>query len=155
MAQKPEASFRSSVHKHIPKKVYKVGMANTYAGGIPDTYYDGPRTDFWIEWKYLPDLPKRNATMIDLMKQGTPNLSKLQDEWLTRRWENSKNEKGRGNVCVALGFGKGKDAKITLFFRPTEWQTPWTRDEIMTFSMTRQEFVEWLMRILGYDQIRM
>lgn len=152
MAVKPEAQFRQSVHKLLPKHVYRVGMTNEYAGGIPDTYYDGPKTDFWIEWKYLPELPKRDSTIIDLMKQGTPCLSKLQDEWLERRYENSKDEKGFGNVAVALGFGKGRDASIVMFRRPSLWRAKWTRQDLIDFGQSRQAFAELLTRILGYDR---
>ena len=47
-----------------------------YTGGKPDAYYCGPANDLWIEYKFIPALPKRPTTNINI------GLSALQIDWL-------------------------------------------------------------------------
>lgn len=91
---KPENRFIGRVHKKIPL-VYSDKTNNPYKGGIPDVFYSGCEGDLWVEYKYIPALPKRANTQI------IPDLSALQLQWLTRR-----KREGR-NVAVIVGCPTG------------------------------------------------
>lgn len=68
-------------------------MHNMYRGGTPDVWYSGPRGDLWVEYKWIPRVPKRGTVV--------PELSALQLDWLTKR-----KAEGR-NVMVIVGAPGG------------------------------------------------
>lgn len=81
---KPEATFISSIHRHLKHvgSIDAISMAGTYTNGIADVYYDGPKSDLWVEYKFVKQLPKK----LDLLRLTTsPCLSALQDHFLQRR----------------------------------------------------------------------
>lgn len=94
MAAKPETTFYTSVHKHLPpeSELHREKMANPYRGGTFDHWYDGKR-DLWVEWKFI-ELPKRPDTLIDLCtprgKKMQSPLSGLQQEWGKARLKNGR-----------------------------------------------------------------
>ena len=67
MAAKPETTFYTSVHRHLPSTdlLHREKMSNPYRGGTFDHWYSGKKADLWIEWKFVV-LPKRDDTMIDI-----------------------------------------------------------------------------------------
>lgn len=89
---KPENKFIHRVHKCIPR-VYSDKTNNPYKGGIPDVFYTGEYGDLWVEYKYIPKVPK-TATVI-------PKLSALQLLWLRRRAAEGR------NVAVIVGCPQG------------------------------------------------
>lgn len=117
MAAKPETTFYTSVHKHLPPEVHREKMSNPYRGGTADTWYSGTKADLWIEWKFIV-LPKRDDTMIDLCGGNKPSLSGLQQDWLKNR-----HAEGR-DVWVVVGSKEGsvilKNLRWELAF-PTDW----------------------------------
>ncbi len=78
MSKGPENTFIASVHRHLPVDLYKIKNHNVFNSGQPDCWYSGPAGDLWIEYKFVV-VPKRDDTPI------VPNLSALQQEWLSRR----------------------------------------------------------------------
>jgi hypothetical protein len=93
MAVKPENTFISGVHKHLPPSVYRMKTNNPYVAGIPDCYYSGVGGDLWVEYKFIANLPVRVPAKIE--------LSALQ-----RRWVEGRAAEGR-NVAVIVGSPEG------------------------------------------------
>lgn len=95
MPVKPENQFITSIHKHLcpPSQLYRMKNHNAYVGGIPDVWYSGPKSDLWIEYKFIKSRNPRN--------QVVPDLSKLQLRWITGR-----NRDGR-SVWVVIGNPDG------------------------------------------------
>jgi hypothetical protein len=56
VSSKPETTFIQSIHRHLPKEVYREKMANPYRGGTPDVWYSGYKSDLWVEYKFIPKL---------------------------------------------------------------------------------------------------
>ena len=79
----PENTFISSVHKHLPPALYRMKNHNQYNGGIADVWYSG-KQDLWIEYKFI-SVAVRDTTVIDLVSGKNPEISYLQQEWLTQR----------------------------------------------------------------------
>lgn len=93
MAVKPESTFIAGVHKHLPAAVYRMKTNNPYVAGIPDCYYSGIGGDLWVEYKFVPKIPKNGTVKIA--------LSALQ-----RRWIEGRATEGR-NVAVIVGSPEG------------------------------------------------
>ncbi len=91
MSSKPESTFIRSVHKHLPL-VYHEKMNNPFRGGTPDVWYSGDLGDLWVEYKFLPHVPKRTFT---------PALSPLQEHWLKCRYSENR------RVAVVVGTPEG------------------------------------------------
>lgn len=94
MSRQPENTFIASVHKFLPRELYRQKNHNQYNGGIADVWYSGPKADLWVEYKFEV-LPKRDDTIVPI------DLSPLQREWLT-----SRHGEGR-NVGVVVGCKEG------------------------------------------------
>lgn len=130
MSSKPEASFIRSVHKYIPKELYTEGMANPYRGGTPDRYYEGNNGVLWVEYKYFPKLPP----VIELTSpKAKVKLSKLQEDWLRRAYNNGL------NVAVIAGCPDGG-----IIFSGISWDAQWLRAEAVDFIRPRKEVAEWI-----------
>lgn len=130
MARKPEAVFVGSVHKHLDKAVYRVGMANPYTGGIPDQYYEGSRSELWVEYKFYPKLPP----ILDLLnRKARTKLSGLQETWLKRAYGNGR------NVAVILGTPDGG-----IIFHNLSWQIEYERDACVIATRSRKDIAEWI-----------
>jgi hypothetical protein len=100
MAQGPENTFIGSVHRHLPVDLYHMKNHNEYNGGIADVWYSGTKADLWAEYKFIA-VPKRDATVIDLVNGKNPAISYLQQDWLGRR-----HDEGR-QVGVIVGSKDG------------------------------------------------
>ena len=79
----PENTYISSVHKHLPPTLYRMKNHNQYNGGIADVWYSG-KQDLWIEYKFI-SVAVRDSTAVDLISGKKPEISYLQQEWLTQR----------------------------------------------------------------------
>ena len=131
MASKPEASFIRSVHKYLPKdKLYTEGMANPYRGGTPDRYYEGNRSELWVEYKYYPILP----LIMDLTNQKAKvKLSGLQMKWLRRAHGNGR------RVAVIVGCPDGG-----IVIPGLTWERTYTREEAQALIWSRKEVMRWI-----------
>lgn len=87
-----EHGFVRAIHRRLPPEIYRWKIADRYTGGVPDAWYSGPRGDLWVEYKYLPHVPKR---------QWTVPLTPLQLRWLAAR-----HDEGRA-VAVIVGSPAG------------------------------------------------
>lgn len=123
---KPENRFRVAVHKLLPPAVYHVKMNNPFAGGIPDDWYSGSRSDLWVEYKWLPALPKRDTTVI------VPALEPLQRSWCDGRYKEGR------RVRVVVGFPTG----CIIFASPEEWNAGIARGKAQVLS--KQQLANWI-----------
>ena len=126
MSKGPENTFISSVHKHLPAKLYHMKNHNAYVGGIADVWYSGDR-DLWVEYKFIV-VPKRPDTVIDLITGKAPAISHLQQEWLR-----SRHEEGR-SVGVVVG---SKDGGV--WFPGLAWDQTYTAGKFCQLMKNRKE----------------
>ena len=134
MARGPENNFISSVHKHLPMKLYRMKNHNQYTAGIADVWYSGKGRDLWIEYKFI-EVPKRPDTTIDLVSGKSPEISALQQEWLRAR-----HEEGR-NVGVIIG---SKDGGVWL--PGLTWNQTFQAKDFLACLRTRKELAEEIIR---------
>lgn len=132
MSAKPETTFIASVHKLLPKNIYRMKNNNAYTGGIPDVWYSGMYGDLWVEYKYIPKLPVR--VPIDPMKL----LSALQQAWLRDR-----KMEGR-NVAVIIGSPKGG-----VIFENLEWEVALTTLKFNSLIQSKQTLADWITSKVG------
>lgn len=128
MSRKPETGFIAGVHAHLPAAVHREKMANPYRGGTADMYYDGPRSDMWIEYKFII-IPKRADTVIDIPGM----LSALQTEWLRARHNNGR--------CISVVIG-ARDGGVIL--TDLNWEKPTTVAGFRKDIKTRKQIAEWI-----------
>ena len=126
MSKGPENTFISSVHKHLPTKLYHMKNHNAYVGGIADVWYSGVR-DLWVEYKFIV-VPKRPDTVIDLITGKNPAISYLQQEWLR-----SRHEEGR-SVGVIVG---SKDGGV--WFPGLTWDAAYPAKKFLSLLQTRKD----------------
>lgn len=119
-----ESQFISAVNKLLPPTVYKWKIHDTYTGGIPDTYYSGDKTDLWVEYKLLRNVPKKH----------TPNLSPLQIKWLREQYN-----RGR-NVAVVIGVQGGK----CLLLQDLQWEG----QVDVTNLISKKDLASWITKII-------
>ena len=117
----PENTFIASVHRHLPDGLYKMKNHNQYNGGIPDVWYSGPKSDLWIEYKFIT-VPARDSTVIDF------GLSHLQKEWLS-----SRHRAGR-NIGVIVGCKAGG-----VWLPGTSWDTTHSAGAFRATTIKRNE----------------
>ena len=129
MSRGPENTFVSSVHKHLPAKVYRMKNHNQYNGGIADVWYSGVR-DLWVEYKFIA-VPKRPEIRIDLLTGKNPAISYLQQEWLR-----SRHGEGR-SVGVIVG---SKDGGIWL--PGVAWAQTYTAADFLKHMKSRKELAD-------------
>lgn len=130
MARKPEAVYKSGIHKYVPPQVYKAALGGGFVAGIPDMYYESVDGVLWIEWKYYAVLPPT----IDLLDQKkSTKLSVLQQQWLIRAHNNGV------PVAVICGSKSGG-----LIYPGLSWQQPMSRDQFKEQAMNRKDIALWI-----------
>lgn len=130
MASKPETTFTSSVHRHLPKDLHHEKMCNPYRGGTADCWYSGLK-DLWVEYKFEV-LPKRDTTLVPI------DLSELQIEWLGSRYCEGR------DVVVIVGCKEGG-----VIFTNLQWNFPLTKKDFQMRLMTRQQIAKWIVERTG------
>lgn len=126
MSTGPENRFIASIHRVLPKSIYREKMHNPYRGGTPDVWYSGER-DAWIEYKWINAVPKKGVVI--------PALSELQKKWLEDRFAEGR------SVFVVVGCPLG----AIIFRNPAEWETGRTKPVILTKS----DYLIWLTTTIG------
>jgi hypothetical protein len=128
LSAKPETSFYTSVHRHLPplSELHREKMNNPYRGGTFDHWYSGVR-DLWVEWKFIK-LPVRDTTAISLCGGAQPALSAIQQNWGACR-----HAEGR-TVWVVAGCKEGG----VIMRTPSEWQYAWPTVEFRRALLNRQ-----------------
>jgi hypothetical protein len=126
MAQKPENSFISGVHRQLDlKKVYKEKMSNPWRSGTADMWYSGSEGDVWIEYKFIPKVPKSAAI--------SPDLSPRQRKWLRDRYEEGR------SVAVVLGHPDG-----AYVYLDCTWEDPISSVHLLQHSISRSVLAAWI-----------
>jgi len=129
LATKPENTFIASVNAHL-KDVYHEKMYNPYRAGTADVWYSGAMGDVWVEYKFIPKIPKSLEIV--------PALTDRQLKWLSDR-----HAEGR-NVVVILGCPDGG-----VLFRNRTWESPMTSDEMKARIMSRKDLAGLIRGITG------
>jgi hypothetical protein len=124
VSRQPENTFIASVHKHLPRELYRIKNNNVYNSGQPDCWYSGPAGDLWIEYKFNV-LPKRSDTLV------VPGLSELQKNWIT-----SRHAEGR-KVGVIIGCKEGG-----VWFPGTSWASPIIAERFRKMMNSRNTLAE-------------
>lgn len=132
MAVKPENTFIRSVNKFLPD-VYKEKMYNPYRSGTPDVWYSGDIGDIWIEYKYIPKIPKSLKIV--------PALTPSQLKWLKDR-----HAEGR-NIAVILGCPAGG-----VFLHNLDWEIPMTSEEMIMRLRSRESLAKDILAWTGRSQ---
>jgi hypothetical protein len=110
MTRGPESRFIARVNRRLPDGVYYEKMANPYRRGTADNWYSMKGGgDLWVEYKYLPKLPKR--AMVHPEKLLSPQQLK---------WLNDRHDEGR-SVAVVIGCPEGG-----VLLTNRKWNTPIT-----------------------------
>ncbi|WP_017430828.1 hypothetical protein [Vreelandella jeotgali] len=130
-----EHGFISAVHRQLPSAIYRWKINDNYEGGVADAYYSAKGGDLWIEYKYVPALPRRANTPV------RTTLSTRQRHWLTRR-----HDEGR-NVAVVIGSPDGS----VILNSPDQWQQPLTRDEFLRQALPRTGLIAFITRAIIPD----
>ena len=125
MSRGPETTFVQSVHRLLPKKVYRMKNHNEFNGGIADCWYDGPLGDLWVEYKFVV-LPKRDDTLVRI------ELSELQMQWLRERKFNGR------NVVVVVGCKEGG----VWLDHPRKWEVGYSAQTFRDIIEPRQEIAD-------------
>ena len=118
-----EHGYVKSVHRHIPSHIYRWKINDNYAGGVPDAFYCDIGGMLFVEYKYIPKVPKRGTTYI------VPSLSELQKLWLA----------GRENQNVAVIVVLGTPLGSIVFSSNRTWERGITRDELDLYALPAKE----------------
>lgn len=132
MASKPETTFYTGVHRHLPPvgEFYREKMYNPLRGGTWDFWFSGKR-DLWVEYKYLT-LPKRDTTMIAL------DLSPLQTLWGAGRYAEGR------NLAVVVGCKEGG-----VVFTDLAWEQAISTADFKRKICSRAELAQWIVSNTG------
>ena len=134
MASKPENVFIAAVHRKFgPEKPYFEKMYNPLRAGTPDVYYSGDLGDMWVEYKYIPRIPRS--------KDILPGITPLQ-----RRWLNNRFGEGR-NVAVILGTPTGG-----VIYQNKEWDTPLSSTVLASRVVSKLEVAQWITSQVGVSK---
>lgn len=127
MAAKPENTFISGVHKHLPslEVLHREKMNNPFRSGTADWWYSGSKADLWVEYKYIPKLPVKALIL--------PDLSERQKDWLAGRYREGR------NVAVVVGSPEG-----CVIYTSLGWLKEIAPEEFRERACTRQELASWL-----------
>lgn len=127
MSTKPETKFYTAIHRKIPKVVYRMKNNNPYIGGIPDCWYSGNLSDLWVEYKWIPRIPKRGSV------KPADKLSALQLDWLKDRY-------GEGRpVAVIVGCPVGG-----VVFEDLTWVEELSANEFLARVQSQAQLAEWI-----------
>lgn len=129
---KPENVFIASVHRRLAS-VYFEKLCNPFRSGTPDVWYSGDRGDLWIEYKFLPKIPRSEGILPDLSAQQ-------------RRWLDSRAAEGR-NVAVVIGCKEG-----AVIYCNRDWSTPISTSAFLARVVSRDALAAWIVNHVGVKQ---
>lgn len=130
MSRKPENTFISGVHRHLPAGIYHMKNSNAYLGGVPDVWYSGPLSDLWVEYKFIESISRNGVK---------PNLSELQREWLDAR-----TREGR-NCAVIVGNPDGG----VILTEAAQWNNTFTKVAFSALVKDRKTVAQWIAAVVG------
>ena len=123
-----EHSYVKAIHKALSPEVFKWKIHDTYAGGVPDTFYSGPKGFVWVEYKYIKKMPVQGTTTLK------NTLSALQAVWLDRAVDHGQ------RVIVVYGF---EDKALILENKEWNAAAP-TKDQFINNAIPRKEYINYL-----------
>ena len=124
-----EKEFINKIHKKLPKEIYKWKINDPYHGGVPDTFYSGPKGFAFFEYKYIQKLPKRGTSKIKV------NLSAQQRAWLQRQYDY--------NMPVYYILGSPEGCIVSQEFQ----REFFTLDEFTQCACTTDQFIDKIINI--------
>lgn len=124
-----EHGFVRSIHRQLPDSLYKWKINDNFQGGVADAYYSGKAGDLWVEYKYLPLLPKKGNTLVKLGLTGQQLL------WLTAR-----HKEGR-TVAVVIGSPQGH-----LILTENTWTSPIGCEDFIRRAIATKDVVDYIVR---------
>lgn len=116
-----EHAFIRSIHRHIPRSVYKLKIAMRFARGVPDAWYSGDQGDLWVEYKYIKPTPSKKRQI---------GLSANQVKWLNDRFREGR------SVAVVIGTPSGNAILTDLMWCNDTW--------VPTTWLTNKETATWI-----------
>lgn len=122
-----EHSFIKSVHRYLPLDLFKWKIHDTFAGGVPDSFYAGPAGILFVEYKYVKKLPKRDSSILKT------SLSPQQIQWLNRMTDFNQ------RAAVVIGC---EDTAIIL--ENKIWESPLTKLYYVQRAVPRKAVAEWI-----------
>lgn len=123
-----EHSYIKAVHRLLPPDLLKWKIHDSFVGGVPDAMYAGPSNILFVEYKYVPKLPKRDSTKI------RTTLSAQQVLWLNKM--NDFNKK------VAVVIGGADDTNVILTDK--RWETSLTKAEYIKRAISRKDVAAYI-----------
>ena len=126
-----EHSFVKSVHRKLPVDLYKWKIHDSYTNGVPDSMYAGDKGILFVEYKYVPSLPKIKTTPIKI------NLSKLQLQWL-----NNFVDMGH-NAAVVVGT----EGKNILILQDKQSNTPISKENFLKKSVKPSDLSNFILNV--------
>lgn len=131
---KPESRFIARVNNKLslgdgPDEIYFLKLNLPYARGVADAWYSGRGGDLWVEYKWLPRVPRS----LCLTSGKKPKLSRLQREWLIHRANQGC------EVRVAVGTPSG-----VLLFEAHEVDNVITREMFLARCIREKDIAEWI-----------
>tara|TARA_B100000214_G_scaffold334801_1_gene277706 strand:+ start:170 stop:583 length:414 start_codon:yes stop_codon:yes gene_type:complete len=126
-----EHSFVKSVHRKLPVDLYKWKIHDSYTNGVPDSMYAGDKGILFVEYKYVPSLPKIKTTPIKI------NLSKLQLQWL-----NNFVDMGH-NAAVVVGT----EGKNILILQDKQWNTPISKENFLKKAVKLSDLSNFILNV--------
>jgi hypothetical protein len=135
VTRKPENTFISGVHSHL-KDVYHEKMNNPFSSGTADVWYSGSKADLWVEYKYLPQIPKSTAIR--------PNLSERQRIWLLDRYVEGR------RVAVVVGCPEGG-----VIWHPPDVGATLAPEVFRSQLRSRQQLADWIREHTGTSPCRL
>lgn len=124
-SSKPENVYIANINRRLGK-THKEKTNNPFRAGTADVWYSGVKGDLWIEFKYLPTLPKRS-------KEILPELTPRQVQWLNQRLAEGR------NVAVIVGTPDGG-----VIYTNKEWIRPLTAEEFKARIVPNQSVSDWI-----------
>lgn len=122
-----EHSFIRSVHRYLPLELFKWKIHDTFAGGVPDTFYAGPSSILFVEYKYVKKLPKRDSSTLKT------SLSPQQIQWLNRMTDFNQ------RAAVVIGC-----EETAVILENKEWENPLSKLEYLKRAVPRKAVAEWI-----------
>jgi len=135
-----ESQFYSRVNAKLPKSIHHQAMTGVTFNGTLDHYYDGTKTDWWVEYKAWPSIPRDGTICVkpDVSRkhQRQGRLSVNQLRWAQRRWKTGK------NVAVVVVLSN----RMALILKePAQWLNPVP----ITDAVSIEEVASWIIACVG------
>ena len=128
MPAKPETTYYQSIHRLLSREIHREKMCNPFLAGTPDVWYSAPATDMWVEYKWIPKIPRSNAIAVGLTPRQT-------------FWLDARLSEGR-NVAVILGSPDG-----AVIYTGGAWHASLNTQQVASILRTRHEVAAFITEV--------